>query len=503
MKTIKDRMTGKRVFGRILLPLFLVLVLALGALAGCKKNDPSRGNDAETITNGRILEGLEGTLKAAIPESLKGAAKEFTAKITVDPSKMGSLFGASADEVTSAIGDTVLLLTGKDKKFSLSVSAKVMGVSMKAAELFASTDEIAVKSSLLLGKNAYGVSLKDLADNLPGSFLNPSNKSEYSFLDIPTYSIVQAAAPVVVDALKIDYDALYKSFKEALTSAVDRQNATTNTWEKKTVFETEHDVKKTVISLNKEQLLAVVSEIFDWVEKDAEAKKLLDALKDAGVDVSEKLNELKDDLEEAKTNDQDVTAELTAYLAKDSGNLLSLDVKLAASAPATEEEPASSELIEMHYDFEVTDSSVRVEGFESQTMTGGADSEDAENAKSLPDSMSFTFQWDKNTGDVKATSTEDEEETVITAKVTAIDGGLKIEPQKVTIPYTTTTFDPYTGAPTFKTEKRSMDCSFLVIELTKGASDITIPSFKEILKLSDEELGSMIGSILSFFGGDE
>ena len=467
---VQEEPKKKKKGGKAVLVILLILLLAGIAVGGyflikSLLNAPAN--------NGRILQAYANTTKAILPSGMKNLDREFSADLSLDLSKM------PLDSLISLSGTVNGTVNFKNRKVSANLKANVLGMTMDALSVFLSENDVSLKSAMLIGDSAYGLSLKDAEQNIAKSVLHPDSGSELA-LPKETYDQIVAIIPAVRELLTIDVRKFSSAFETELWNEIDALNVTEKSEATITVLEKEYDVNVTKITLNGAQLAELLEKLEAWLEKDSEGEKvfkLLDQL--MGIqDVTDRegyLSKFRELLDDMKETGENFTLTVTGSIDKSTGYLARL---------------------ECTYKME-KDEAKGIEGRTGSYRTDTRIENDFVKTYAALDEgygfvQEFSTDWNKTSGEFVCRSS-DQEEPVMTATITAENDSVTIIPGKVILPSFNLPSDPDLSLGNLN----EVDLSFITLKISAKAEEPSVPEYKELLTMSQDDLQSLLETIMS------
>ena len=449
----KKKKGGKAVL--IILLLLLLAGIAVGGFFLIKSllNAPANSD--------RILQAYENTAKAMLPSGMQNLGKEVAVDLSADLSKLPMDL-----PISGAVNGRADL---KNKKFGLSLKANVMAISLNALSLYASPDDFSLQSPLLIGNDAYGLSLKDAEANLSNSVLNPDSGSSFA-LPKETYETIAKILPMLRKLTSVEPEKIWNSLKNEIWKEVDALNVTERGQEKITVLEKECDTDLIAVKMTGVQLCEMIEKVLDWAEKApefAELFQILDTLTNQnGEGERTYLAEFRETIKNAKEKGDKVTITVNGYIEKATGYLVRLDAGF-------KNENGEGETGSFRND-------VRIEkDFVKNSMEVSRNGEAPQK---------FYTNWDKTTGEYAVFA--DGTDPILTAEVKAENDSLTVTPKKINFKAVPVPGDLPSSIPS------EMDLSFVTMTIYAKAEEPALPSYKELLTMSEEELSAVIQSIM-------
>lgn len=465
------------VFARLLI---LVMCLAL-VFCGCKKADDS---DSNSNNNG-------GSGNSAAGEAID---KTFDDVLGGD---VGEVIGdaLACGKITITVGDmveNVLYINSDAGKFADELYLNIDGQEIKAS-LFGDNGELALSIPALLGDTAYGINLNTLVSDLESSPI--WSMLGMSYQDFVTMSGIDLGE--VMDSLENVTGSLegIGTLLDEILSNID----VTTTEGKVTVNGTEVDATIITYSFDEQDVLKMANAALDGVKEMAEdmVNELAGSLGDY-IDVDEILGEM--DFEDLKAEMQDAFEEveldfsLSMNINASTGYLMSVNGEMAGVIDGDEGrvyldlvlgvDPSASD----KYTFEVgaegdvhksglravierdLDSTVQV-----TTLTVSAFEDDEEY-----EMMTGSLEYNTSTHDFELVAEASGEELVVTGSFQSTDDLFELGIDSVEVAGDETVVD-----------------LLIRIEAINGSQIPDMPSYKNILKLTAEEIEELVG----MFGG--
>ncbi len=467
---VQEAPKKKKKGGKAVLVILLILLLAGIAVGGyflikSLLNAPAN--------NGRILQAYANTTKAILPSGMKNLDREFSADLSLDLSKMPLDTGLS---LSGTVNGTV---NYKNRKAAANLKANVLGMTMDALSLFLSENDVSIKSAMLIGDSAYGLSLKDAEQNIAKSVLHPDSGSELA-LPKETYDQIVAIIPAVRELLTIDVRKFASAFETELWNEVDALNVTEKSEAAITVLEKEYDVNVTKITLNGAQLAELLEKLEAWLEKDSEGEKvfkLLDQL--MGIqDVTDRegyLSKFRELLNDMKETGENFTLTVTGSIDKSTGYL----ARLECSYKMEKDEAKGIEGRSGSYKADTRIEDDFVKTYVEMDQGEGA-------------ALQFSTEWNKKTGEFVG-RVSGEQDPLITATITAENDSVTIIPGKVILPSFNLPSDPDLSLGNLN----EVDLSFITLKISAKAEEPSVPEYKELLTMSQDDLQSLLETILT------
>ncbi len=210
-----------------------------------------------------------------------------------------------------------LFRNAKNKETAFSLSAALSSQQLADVLITASPDKIAVQSPLLLGRNNYGISLKDLSKNLKGSVFDPK-KDTYYAMDEELFDYLSGLKQTPAQMLQDLTDrikAVSADAAKALGGSLNDRMEFTK--EKNTISVGDSDIKVKLVTAEADDkaLAAIYTDMLDWAADSKALRELITVaageyaplLKFAEFDADTFVQDFYDDLtarrEEAKEAD--------------------------------------------------------------------------------------------------------------------------------------------------------------------------------------------------------
>ena len=445
----------KKKGGKAVLVILLILLLAGIAVGGFFLIKSLLNAPANTD---RILQAYENTAKAALPSGMQHLDKEFAVDLTADLSKLPMDLPIS--------GNVNAKINYENRTFGAELKANIMSITMNLLSLFASKDDLSIQSPFLIGNDAYGLSFKDAEANLSKSVLSPDSGSELA-LPQETYDAVVKLIPLVRNLASVDFEKVWNSVKNELWKEIDAMNVTEKKPEKVTVFEKEFDTNLIAIKMNGIQFCELIEKLLDWAENDPELAKvfaILDAASNQeGAGERAYLKEFRESLKKAKETGDKVTLTANGYIEKATGYL----VRLEAQFVNENEESAKQSF---KYDTRIENDFVK-HAFE------------IDNGEGIQKSST---NWDKKTALYSIYG--EGSEPVMTLEIKAENDSLTITPKTVNVAGVPGSGDLPVSIPT--------DLSFVTVKLSANAEAPSLPSYKDLLTMTQTELEALLQTIM-------
>ena len=404
-------------------PKVLVIILALlavGAAAFFGIRALAGGKPLQRTAAG-IKKTVEAMEKNSAYAVMKNVQEAGSVTVNVDMSKLGEVIGGMELPVSvTATGYT----DQKNGKFALELDAQIKNKSIVNGTVTASEEQLAVACDALFGKTGYSLDLKNLAKNLPKSFLDPDTDSDYALPEeiydwlvglkngpvAPAKELVQKAKPIFESAVKVLLNSLEKNAKISKDS--------------ETVTIGEKDVKTAAVTieLDGKQAAAVAADLLKWAKADKDLKKLLETFVDTYGPMIEQeyadaedliddfydgIDDALDEVADADKDDLDLTA--VFYLSNSGGQLVKAEI--------TSKDDYNKQVITFEGGPDWKDPAYfafsQKDRYGKQTVTYTVE-ENSKNQYSAKikvkddsnTNMTASISWDKSTGDLRISSSD-------------------------------------------------------------------------------------------------
>ena len=218
----------------------------------------------------KAIEAVEKADAVAMAENVSNAG---SISVSVDLSKFADLIGMDVPATINMTGYS----DAKAGKAAFVLEGLLKNKTILSGTLTGSEEQFAIACEALFGKTNYSLNLKNLAKNLPGSFLDPDTDSAYALPEelynwllgfkngpiAPSKELSKQGEAVAKAALKVLSDSLNKNAEIAKAS--------------ETISIGAKDVKTTAVTvkLNGDQAAAVATDLLKWAKTDKDLKKLL------------------------------------------------------------------------------------------------------------------------------------------------------------------------------------------------------------------------------------
>ena len=163
----------KKRFPKVLLIVAALLVIGAAAFFGIRAIAGGKPINKAALSMKKAVEAMEKNDNYAV---LKSVGEAGSVNISVDLSKLGEVLpgGMELPVMINATSYT----DAKNGKAALELDAQIKNKSIVNGTVLVSEDQLAVACDALLGKTPYSLDLKNIAKNLPKSFLDPNSDSD-------------------------------------------------------------------------------------------------------------------------------------------------------------------------------------------------------------------------------------------------------------------------------------------------------------------------------------
>ena len=328
----------KKGFPKVLL--IVLAVLAVGAVAffGIRAAAASKPLNKTALGIQKAAEAFGKNDMAALALN---AQENGSVSVTVDLSKIGSqiMYGMGNLPVKVSITGYT---SAKSQKGALEFDAQIKGKSVVNGTVTASEDQIAASCEAILGKTGYSLDIKNIAKNLPKSFLDPDSDSQYAFLPDEVYDwlVSQKNGPIApAKELAEDAQSLVKEAAKLLLRSLEKNASISKANE--TVSIGDKDIKTTAVtvSLNGKQAAAVATDLLKWAKNSKDLKSLITKfadsygplLEDSGFDPDDILDEFNDAIDDAidecaDMEEEDLDLTCLFYVNNSNGQLVKAEI---------------------------------------------------------------------------------------------------------------------------------------------------------------------------------
>ncbi len=323
----------KKGFPKIILIIGLLLIVGAAAFFGIRAL--GGGKPLEKTATG-IKKTVEAMEKADTYAVVRNASETGSINVNVDLSKLTDVIGMGI-ELPVTVNATVYSDL-KNSKFAYELDAQVKNKSIVNGTIIGSPDEIAVACDAILGKTGYSLDLKNLAKNLPGSFLDPDTDSDYALPEeLYDWLVGLKNGPIApMKELMEKYKSVFESAAKVLLESLEKNAEVTK--DSETISIGDADVKTTAVTvkLNGKQAAAVAADVLKWAKSDKDLRNMLENIIDLYAPVIEaesytdpedfidefydSIDDALDELADVDKDDLDLTA--VFYLNNSNGQLV-------------------------------------------------------------------------------------------------------------------------------------------------------------------------------------
>ncbi len=409
----------KKRFPKVLLIVAALLVIGAAAFFGIRAIAGGKPINKAALSMKKAVEAMEKNNNYAV---LKSVGEAGSVNISVDLSKLGEVLpgGMELPVMINATSYT----DAKNGKAALELDAQIKNKSIVNGTVLVSEDQLAVACDALLGKTPYSLDLKNIAKNLPKSFLDPNSDSDsalpeevYDWLVslkngpiAPAKELVKQLKPIGESAAKVLLDSLNKN------AEVSKENETISISDK--------DVKTTAITitLDGKQTAAVVTDLLKWAKADKNLKSFFDGIvknygplleneyqsaEDFVDEFYESIDDGLDEMADIDKDDFDITC--VCYINKSNGQLVKAELTLKNDdgRQVLSFEGGPDWKNPTYIAYSVKDSYSK----QSFTYTVEEDTKEQFSAKikvkdDRDTTMTASLSWDKTSGDIRLTSSD-------------------------------------------------------------------------------------------------
>lgn len=312
----------------------------------------------------------------------------------------------------------------KDLKGALVVTMNEDDESILDAKVMFSEDKIAMSAPELFD-GTYGMNLKNLSKNLPGSIFDPDEETKYSFdEDVYDYLMEFRNTAKSNKTLAKDIAAMSSKYQSLLFKKIMKYGDVTKTSKK--IKAGGENISCTVITLSVDEdaLALIAQDMIDYANADKDLEELITRIaSNAGAmrDPESVIDEFYDMLDETEDSiddleDEDIDMEISFYVTKSGRRLAQVDAELEVDGEGYEASLVLGKDIskakEMSLEIKEKDSkdsfSIKYEVAENSSKAFEAKVKFTEtNGRREPDTNLIKIGWDKKKGDFELKYTDE------------------------------------------------------------------------------------------------
>ncbi|MBR5739052.1 MAG: hypothetical protein IKY02_03595, partial [Lachnospiraceae bacterium] len=229
--------------------------------------------------------------------------------------------------------------------------------------------------------------------------------------------------------------------------------------------------------MNGTQFAEFMKKMLDWAKEDAEAAKIMDLIDVILAAKDTSLSDLREQLENPTEDLNKLTLQLTGYIDTKTGYLVRTEAEVKTD-DTPEENQIFLDSLSYKSDIRLEEKTVRMNG-EIKMHYAGSDL-DVNAIRQLKSSMI----WDKTKEEMTISAGGDDAESELVLEIKEASDSLTITPKKINV-----SDDEESALSKF-------DPSFITVRISAKADEPAVPTYKDILKMSTDELTDLLNGLL-------